>query len=111
MVLSGAHRGAPRRPAPPAARGQARPRPEVFRARSALTRRGGHLTDTDRERPPTLLDAHPRPDAGRRALQDLHGLYTADDRQGALDTLGRFHDLNETGDPPEPHDIVDAFIN
>ncbi|MDE0101099.1 MAG: hypothetical protein OXN89_01850 [Bryobacterales bacterium] len=36
--------------------------------------------------------------------------YTAGDHQGALDALGRFCDLYETGELPEFHDIVDTFI-
>ena len=84
--------------------------PEVFRARFALQRRGDTLTDTDRERLRALFDAHPRLEAGWQALQELHGLYTARDHQGALDALGRFCDLYETGELPEYHDIVDTFI-
>ena len=84
--------------------------PEVFRARFALLKRGDTLTDTDRERLRALFGAHPRLEAGRQALQELHGLYTAGDHQGALDALGRFCDLYETGELPEYHDIVDTFI-
>ena len=78
--------------------------PEVFGARFALLRRGDTVTDTDRARLDALFDAHPRLRAGWQALQELHGLHTADDHQGALDALGRFCDLYETGDLPEYHD-------
>ena len=84
--------------------------PEVFRARFALLRRGDTLTDTDRARLDKLFDAHPRPKAGWQALQELHGLYLANDHQGALDALGRFCDLYETGELPQYHDIVDTII-
>ena len=84
--------------------------PEVFRARFALLRRGDTLTDTDRARLDKLFDAHPRLKAGWQALQELHGLYTADDYDGALEALGRFCDLYETGELPEYHDTVDTFI-
>ena len=84
--------------------------PEVFRARFALLRRGDTLTDADRARLDALFDAHPRLKAGWQALQELHGLYLADDHQGALDALGRFCDLYETGELPEYHDIVDTII-
>ena len=57
-----------------------------------------------------LFDAHPRLRAGWQALQELHGLYTADDYDGALEALGRFCDLYETGELPEYHDTVDTFI-
>ena len=72
--------------------------PEVFKARFALLRRGDTLTDTDRARLDKLFDAHPRLKAGWQALQELHGLYTADDYDGALEALGRFCDPYETGD-------------
>ena len=84
--------------------------PEVFRARFALLRRGDTLTDTDRARLDALFDAHPRLKAGWQALQELHGLYLANDHQGALKALGRFCDLYETGELPEYHDTVDTII-
>ena len=84
--------------------------PDVFRARFALLRRGDTLTAHDRARLDALFDAHPRLKAGWQALQELHGLYTAGDHQGALDALGRFCDLYQTGELPEYHDIVDTFI-
>jgi len=84
--------------------------PEVFRARFALLRRGDTLTGTELARLRTLFDAHPRLEAAWKALQELHGLYTAGDHQGALDALGRFCDLYETGELPEFHDIVDTII-
>ena len=45
-----------------------------------------------------------------RSLQEFHGLYLAEDRHGALEALGRFCDLYETGELPEFHDIVDTII-
>ena len=84
--------------------------PEVFRARFALLRRGDTLTDADRARLDALFDTHPRLRAGWQALQELHGLYLADDHDGALEALGRFCDLYQTGELPEFHDIVDTII-
>ena len=84
--------------------------PEVFRARFLLTRRGDTLTDTDQARLDELFDAHPRLQAGWNALQELHGLYLADDHQGALQALDRFCDLYTTGELPEFHNIVDTII-
>ena len=84
--------------------------PEVFKARFKLLRRGDTLTGTDRARLDKLFDAHPRLRAGWQALQELHGLYTADDYDGALEALGRFCDLYENGELPEHHDTVDTFI-
>ena len=84
--------------------------PEVFGARFALLRRGDTLTDADQARLEALFDAHPRLRSGWQALQQLHGLYTAADHNGALEALGRFCDLYETAELPEFHDIVDTII-
>lgn len=93
-------------------RGQVTPAfdPEVFRARFALLRRGDTLTDADRERLDQLFARHPRIAAGWAALQELYGLYLADDRAGALAALGRFCDLYATGELPEFHHVVDTII-
>ena len=48
-----------------------------------------------------FLEDHP---AGWQALQELHGLYLADDYDGALKALGRFCDLYQTGELPQYHD-------
>ena len=84
--------------------------PEVFRARFLLLRRGDALTGAGQARLDALFDTHPRLKAGWQALQELHGLYLADDRDGALEALGRFCDLYEGGELPEFHDTVDTFI-
>ena len=72
--------------------------PEVFRARFLLLRRGDTLTGADQARLDALFDTHPRLKAGWQALQELHGLYLANDHQGALEALGRFCDLYQTGE-------------
>ena len=84
--------------------------PEVFRARFLLLRRSDTLTDADQTRLDALFEAHPRLRSGWQALQELHGLYLTGDHQGALDALGRFCDLYETGELPEFHDTVDTII-
>ena len=43
-------------------------------------------------------------------LQELHGLYQADDHDGALEALDRFTDLYATSELPEFHHIVDTII-
>ena len=45
------------------------------------------------------------------ALQELYGLYQADDLEGALETLERFADLYQTDQIPEYHSIVDTILN
>ncbi|MCQ3814603.1 MAG: transposase [Acidimicrobiia bacterium] len=85
--------------------------PQVFCARFLLLRRGDTLTDTDQARLDKLFDAHPRLKTGWQALQELHGLYLADEHDGALEALDRFCDLYKTGELPEFENIVDTIIN
>ena len=84
--------------------------PELFRARFLLLKRGDTLDDAEQARLDAIFDPHPRLKAGWDALQELHGLYLADDRAGALQALDRFTDLYATGDLPEFHQIVDTII-
>lgn len=93
-------------------RGQVKPafEPDLFRARFVLLRRADHLDDDDRARLHELFDRYPRLAPGWHALQELYGLYTADDRDGALAALDRFCDLYESGQIPEFHDVVDTVI-
>ena len=84
--------------------------PEVFRARFLLMRRGDQFNDADHARLDKLFKDHPRLKAGWQALQELHGLYLAENRDGALDALDRFCDLYATGEIPEFHHIVDTII-
>ena len=84
--------------------------PELFRARFLLLKRGDTLNDDEQARLGRLFDTHPRLKAGWDALQELHGLYLADDRNGALQALDRFTDLYATGELPEFHSIVDTVI-
>jgi hypothetical protein len=84
--------------------------PEVFRARFALLRRADTLGDADRARLDQLFARHPHLAAGWAALQELYGLYLADDLDGALAALGRFCDLYATGELPEFHHDLDTII-
>ena len=84
--------------------------PDVFRARFLLLQRGDTLDPDDQTRLDELFTKHPRLDMAWQALQELHGLYLANDRDGALDALDRFTDLYSTGDLPEFHDVVNTII-
>ncbi|WP_420621902.1 transposase [Candidatus Poriferisodalis sp.] len=84
--------------------------PEVFRARFLLMRRPDTLDATERARLDGLFAAHPRLKAAWAALGELHGLYLAKDRKGALEALDRFADIYRTGQIPEFSDIVDTFL-
>jgi transposase len=84
--------------------------PDLFRARFALLQRADHLSEADQARLDALFDAHPRLRAGWDALQELYGLYLAQDRAGALAALDRFTDLYATGELAEFHDIVNTIL-
>ena len=82
---------------------------DVFNARFALLTRDDHLDDTDRERLQALFKQYSRLQTGWQALHELHGLYLADDRQGALAALKRFRELYDNEDLPEFSKIVDSL--
>ena len=84
--------------------------PAVFRARFLLMRRPDTLDADERSRLDALFEAHPRLKAAWEALGELHGLYLAKDRNGALEALDRFADIYGTGDIPEFSDVVDTFL-
>jgi transposase len=84
--------------------------PELFRSRFALLRRADCLDEAARERLGELFARHPRLEAGWQALQELYGLYLAEDHPGALRALERFTDLYATGAIPEFHEVVDTII-
>ena len=84
--------------------------PEVFRARFLLLRRQDTLTAADQNRLGSLFDTHPKLKTAWQALQELRGLYEAQDRNAALEALDRFSDLYLTGEIPEFHDTVNAII-
>jgi transposase len=84
--------------------------PELFRSRFALLRRADTMSVAERQQLEDLFARHPRIALGWQALQELYGLYVADDRTGALAALDRFCDLYATGQIPEFHDVVDTVI-
>ena len=84
--------------------------PQVFRARFLLLRRSDTLQEHDQARLDDLFETQPRLATAWHALQELHGLYLADDHDGALEALDRFTDLYITGELPEFHDVVDTII-
>ena len=84
--------------------------PDVFRARFALLRRGDQLTDTQAAHIRRVLADHPRLQVAWDALQELYGLYLAEDYDGALAALRRFADLYATGQLPEFRKVVDTVI-
>ena len=85
--------------------------PDLFRARFCLLKRNDRLTPRDQRRLQRLFAAHPRLKVAWDALQELYGLYEANDLQGALEALQRFGDLYDSGQIPEYHDTVDTILN
>ena len=85
--------------------------PDLFRARFCLLKRHDHLTAGDQRRLQRLFDAHPRLKVAWDALQELYGLYEANDLQGALQALKRFADLYDSGQIPEYHNTVDTILS
>ena len=84
--------------------------PDVFGARFVLMRRPDKLDADQRSRLDKLFAAHPRLKAAWDALSELHNLYLAEDRKGALEALDRFADIYGTGQIPEFSDVVDTFL-
>ncbi|MDE0321935.1 MAG: ISL3 family transposase [Acidimicrobiaceae bacterium] len=84
--------------------------PEVFRARFVLAKRPDTLDADERERLDALFETHPRLKAAWDALGELHQLYLAKDRKGALEALDRFADIYDTGQIPEFSSTVDTFL-
>ena len=84
--------------------------PDLFRARYTLLRRADNLSKAHQEHLDRLFEAYPRLRTAWDALQDLYGLYEADDLEGANEALARFADLYDTGQIPEYHDVVDKII-
>ena len=82
---------------------------DVFGARFLLMRRPDTLNADERRRLDALFKKHPRLKTAWDALGELHGLYLADDHEGALEALNRFLDIYETRQIPEFSDAFDAF--
>ncbi|WP_419554660.1 ISL3 family transposase [Candidatus Poriferisodalis sp.] len=83
---------------------------DVFGSRFLLMRRPDKLDAAERERLDKLFAAHPRLRAAWDALGELHQLYLAEDREGALAALDRFADIYGSGQIPEFSDTVDTFL-
>ena len=111
LVRRGTHRGAPRRPAPPTRRRSHRPStPKCSGPGSCCCAAPTASTTPNAPNSKPLFEAHPRLRAAWDALGELHGLYLADDKAGALAALDRFTDLYQTGDLPEFYKIVNTLL-
>ena len=64
--------------------------PDLFRARFALLKRHDHLSGAEQKRLDRPFDTHPRLQVAWDVLQELYGLYQADDLEGTLEALERF---------------------
>ena len=86
-------------------------KPDLFRARFCLLKRNDHLTPGDQRRLQRLFAAHPRLKVAWVALQELYGLFEANDLQGALKALERFGNLYDSRQIPEYHTTVDTILS
>jgi len=84
--------------------------PEVFRARFLTLRRADRLDDAEQLRLEALFATHAELGRAWAMLQELHGLYLAENLAEAETALERFADLY-TNDPlPEFYKIVDTLL-
>ena len=99
------HRGAPRI--------QRRPEPSPPSTPTVPSPVRLEATNSPTPKQPTsrrVLADHPRLQVAWDALQELYGLYLAEDYDGALAALRRFADLYATGQLPEFRKVVDTVI-
>ena len=83
--------------------------PDLFRARFCLLKRKDHLTPADQRRLQRLFAAHPCLKVAWDALQELYGLYEANDLHKAPSKVSGTS--TNTGAIPEYHDTVDTILN
>ena len=85
--------------------------PEVFRNRFLALRRADRLTDAEQLRLQALFAAHAELARAWAMLQELHGLYLADDEEQAMAALDRFAGLYTEDPLPEFYKVVDTLLN
>jgi transposase len=93
-------------------RGQVTPAfdPEVFRARFLALRRADRLDDAERVRLEALFAAHAELARAWAMLQELHGLYLAENLDDAEAALDRFADAYLDDPLPEFYKVVDTLL-
>ena len=84
--------------------------PDVFRSRFLALRRADRLGEAEQVRLEALFAAHAELARAWGMLQELHGLYQADDEQAAMEALDRFARLYEHDLLAEFYKVVDTLL-
>jgi len=85
--------------------------PQVFRSRYLQLRRLDRLEGEAIERLGAILWRYPELEVAWRMVQHLHGIYLAEDAEGANEALGAFVELWEEERFPEFDQVVSALLN
>jgi Transposase len=93
-------------------RGHVRPafEPEVFRNRFLVLRRADRLGEAEHARLEALFAAHAELARAWGMLQELHGLYLAENEEEASQALDRFARLYQDDPLPEFYKVVDTLL-
>ena len=83
---------------------------EVFRSRFLALRRADRLAEAEQLRLEALFAAHAELGRGWAMLQELYGLYLAENEAEAMAALDRFADLYATDPLPEFYKVVDTLL-
>lgn len=84
--------------------------PAVFRSRFLTLRRADRLGEAEHERLKAIFATHAELGRGWAMLQELYGLYQADDENEAMAALDRFADLYVNDPLPEFYKVVDTLL-
>ena len=84
--------------------------PSVFRSRFLALRRADRLEDAEQARLEALFATHAELGRAWAMLQELHGLYLAEDEEGAMAALDRFDALYAEDPLPEFYKVVDTLL-
>ncbi|MGH9150867.1 MAG: transposase [Acidimicrobiales bacterium] len=85
--------------------------PEVFRSRFLALRRADRLAEAEVERLEALFAAHAELGRALAMLQELHGLYLAEDDAAAMDSLDRFSRLYVDDPLPDFYKVIDTLLH
>lgn len=84
--------------------------PQVFRNRFLALRRADRLGEAEQARLEALFAVHADLARAWATLQELHGLYLAEDEESAMEALDRFSRLYADDPQPEFYRVVDTLL-
>ncbi len=82
----------------------------MFRSRFLALRRADRLEEAEQARLEALFATHAELGKAWAMLQELHGLYLAEDEEGAMAALDRFDALYAEDPLPEFYKVVDTLL-